>query len=84
MSRLNLDIKGKFSGKVFVITGTLSNMSRDEAKDKIRSLGGDISEAVSAKTSYLLAGEKPGTKLARAQELGVKILNEEEFLGLIS
>ena len=84
MSRLNLDIKGKFSGKVFVITGTLSNMSRDEAKVKIRDLGGDISEAVSAKTSYLLAGEKPGTKLARAKELGVKILNEEEFLGLIS
>jgi DNA ligase (NAD+) len=75
---------GKFSGKTFVITGTLSEMSRDEAKDKIRALGGDVSESVSSKTSYLVAGENAGSKLEKAQELGVKILNEKEFLSLIS
>lgn len=83
MSRLNLDIKSKFSGKSFVITGTLSSMSRDEAKDKIRALGGDISESVSAKTSYLVAGENAGSKLEKAQKLGVKVLNEKDFLNLI-
>jgi DNA ligase (NAD+) len=72
-----------FSGKTFVITGTLSSMSRDEAKEKIRALGGDISESVSVKTSYLLAGENAGSKLGKAQKLNVKILNEKEFLELI-
>lgn len=74
---------GKFINKTFVITGTLS-MPRDEAKDKIRSLGGDVSESVSAKTSYLVAGENAGSKLGKAQKLGVKILSEKEFLVLIS
>ena len=73
----------KFSGQSFVITGTLSQMSRDEAKDKIRVLGGDISESVSPKTSYLVAGENPGSKLDRAQKLNVVILSEKEFLNLI-
>jgi DNA ligase (NAD+) len=73
----------KFSGKTFVITGTLSSMSRDEAKEKIRALGGDISESVSVKTSYLLAGENAGSKLEKAQKLGVNVLNEKEFLNLI-
>ncbi len=81
-SRLNLDVKGKFFGKSFVITGTLS-MPRDEIKDKIRTLGGDVSESVSAKTSYLVAGENAGSKLDKAQKLGIKILNEKEFLNLI-
>jgi DNA ligase (NAD+) len=74
---------GKLTGKSFVLTGSLS-MARDEAKDRIRELGGDVSESVSAKTSYLVAGESAGSKLAKAQKLGVKILNEKEFLGLIS
>jgi len=74
---------GKFSGKSFVVTGTLSSMSRDEAKDKIRELGGDISESVSAKTSYLVVGENAGSKLDRAQKLGVTILDEKKFLSLI-
>ncbi|MEI6191196.1 MAG: NAD-dependent DNA ligase LigA [bacterium] len=74
----------KLAGQNFVITGTLLGMSRDEVKDKIRALGGDISESVSAKTSYLVAGENAGSKLEKAQELGVKILNEKEFLILIS
>jgi DNA ligase (NAD+) len=79
--RFNL---GKLTGQSFVITGTLASMSRDEAKDKIRALGGDVSESVSAKTTYLVAGESAGSKLEKAQKLGVKILNEEAFLGLIS
>jgi len=74
---------GKLAGKSFVITGTLSAMSRDEAKAKIRTLGGDTSESVSAKTSYLVAGENPGSKLDKAEKLGVKILNEQEFLKLL-
>ena len=74
----------KLSGLSFVITGTLSSMSRDSAKAKIRALGGDISESISSKTSYLIAGENPGSKLEKAQNLGVKILNEEKFIKLIS
>jgi DNA ligase (NAD+) len=74
----------KLVGKSFVITGTLSEMSRDEAKDKIRALGGDVSESVSSKTSYLVAGENAGSKLEKAQKLGVKVLSEKEFLSLIS
>ncbi len=73
----------KLSGTTFVITGTLSLMSRDEAKDKIRFLGGNISESVSSKTTYLVAGENAGSKLEKAQKLGVKVLNEEEFLKII-
>ncbi len=75
--------KGKLEGKSFVITGTLS-MPRDEAKDKIRALGGDISESVSSKTDYVVAGENPGSKYDKAKELGVKILDEKEFLKLIA
>jgi DNA ligase (NAD+) len=74
----------KLSGKTFIITGTLSSMSRDEAKDKIRSFGGDISEAVSSKTTYLVVGENPGSKLDKAEKLGVEILNEEKFIKIIS
>ena len=73
----------RFSGKSFVITGTLSSMSRDEAKEKIRSLGGDVSESVSSKTTYVIAGENPGSKLDKAQKLGVKVLDEEKFKELM-
>jgi len=73
----------RLSGQTFVITGTLSVMSRDEAKDKIRALGGDVSESVSAKTTYLVAGENAGSKLDKAQKLGVRVLNEADFLKLL-
>lgn len=67
-------------GKSFVLTGTLESMSRDEAKEKIRELGGDISESVSKKTSYVIAGAEPGSKLDKAKKLGIKIITEPDFL----
>ncbi len=73
----------RLTGKSFVVTGTLSSMSRDEAKDKIRALGGDISESVSSKTSYLVVGENPGSKFGKAQELGVEILDEKKLLNIL-
>ncbi len=75
---------GKFTGTSWVITGTLESMSRDEAKDKIRALGGDISESVSKKTSFLVAGDSPGSKLDKAEKLGVTVLEEGEFLEKIT
>ncbi len=69
-----------FNGKIFVLTGTLSTMSRQEASDKIQQLGGKVSSAVSSKTSYVIAGENAGSKLSKAKNLGVIILTEEEFL----
>ncbi len=74
----------RFEGKLFVLTGTLSAMTRDEAKEKIRAEGGEISESVSKKTNYVIAGENPGSKLASAQRLGVPVLCEKEFLRLLS
>ena len=76
--------KGKLSGKTFVITGTLDSMSREEAGAKIRDLGGKVSSSVSKDTSFVLAGSDPGSKYDKAQKLGVKILEEKEFLDLIS
>lgn len=73
----------EFEGKTFVLTGTLASMTRDEAADKIKQKGGKTSSSVSKKTSYVVAGENPGSKLDKAQNLGVIILNEEEFLNLI-
>ncbi|MBI2465868.1 MAG: NAD-dependent DNA ligase LigA [Candidatus Sungbacteria bacterium] len=77
-------ISKKLSGKTFVLTGTLESLSRDDAKEKIRLRGGDVSSSVSKETDYVVAGENPGSKLDRAQALGVKIISEKEFIDLIS
>ncbi len=74
---------GKLKNKTFVFTGEMEGVSRDEAKSKVRELGGDPSETVSKNTNYVVAGANPGSKYARAQKLGVKIINEKEFLKLI-
>ena len=71
---------GPFSGTSWVLTGTLESLGRDEAKEKIRALGGDVSESVSKKTSFVVVGAEPGSKADKARKLGVTILDEEEFL----
>ncbi|MCX6766536.1 MAG: NAD-dependent DNA ligase LigA [Candidatus Moranbacteria bacterium] len=70
-------------GKSFVLTGELESMTRDEAKEKIRALGGDISSSVSKNTNYVIVGKNPGSKYDKARELGVKIVDEKEFIYLI-
>ncbi len=72
------------AGKTFVLTGGLQSMSRDEAIDKVRVLGGDCSETVSKHTDFVVAGADPGSKLERARILRVKIIDEKEFLKLMS
>lgn len=74
---------GPLEGMTFVVTGTLSRLSRSEAEALIKANGGKASGSVSKKTSYLLCGENPGSKLDKARELGIKIINEEEFFSLL-
>ena len=73
----------RFAGMTFVLTGTLPTMKRDEASAIIESFGGKASGSVSKKTSFVLAGDEAGSKLAKAQELGIKIIDEEEFKRMI-
>jgi DNA ligase (NAD+) len=75
---------GKFAGTSWVFTGTLSSLSRDEAKEKVRALGADVSESVSKKTSYVVVGEDPGSKATKAESLGITILDEQAFLDLLA
>ncbi|MBQ7196348.1 MAG: NAD-dependent DNA ligase LigA [Synergistaceae bacterium] len=75
--------ENRFDGKIFVFTGTLSSMTREEAGEKVKNFGGKVSNAISKKTSYLVAGDKTGSKLIKAEKLGVKILSEQEFLNMI-
>jgi DNA ligase (NAD+) len=72
-----------FSGKIFVLTGSLANMTRDKATDEIRTRGGSVVGAVSSNTDFVVAGEEAGSKLEKAQKLGIKILKEKEFLTML-
>jgi DNA ligase (NAD+) len=74
---------GAFAGKIVVLTGTLGSMTRDEAKERVEAAGGKVTGSVSKKTDYVVAGAEAGSKLDRAQELGVPVLDEEGFLKML-
>jgi DNA ligase (NAD+) len=74
----------QFAGLTFVLTGTLPTMTRDEAKEKIEAAGGKVTGSVSKKTSYVLAGAEAGSKLEKAQSLGVKVIDEAKFNELLA
>jgi len=78
-----LRIEKKLENKIFVLTGSLDKMTRNEAENRIRALGGSISSSISRNTGYLVVGSDPGSKLAKAEKLGVKIIKENELLSLI-
>ena len=73
----------RFVGQTFVLTGTLEKFTRDEAAAMVEDRGGKSASSVSKKTSYVVAGEGAGSKLRKAQELGVTVLTEDEFLALL-
>ena len=75
--------ENRFDGKVFVLTGTLTNLKRSEAGKIIESLGGKTSSSVSKKTDYVIAGEDAGSKLQKANELGITVISEAEFSEMI-
>ena len=84
---LNMNYEGKeievnalFSNKTFVLTGTLSSITRNDAKNKIESLGGKVTDSVTSKTSVVIVGENPGSKYDKAIKLGITIWNEQQFI----
>ena len=79
-----IETTGKLKGLTFIFTGVLTSMSREKAKAEVIKRGGKITESVSSKTDYVVAGENPGSKYEKAKELGVKIITEAEFLSMIS
>ena len=83
MVSLTQPVSDKLSGKIFVLTGTLERFTRDQAGEMIENLGGKISGSVSKKTSYVVAGEAAGSKLKKANELGIPVLSEDDFLKMI-
>ena len=72
-----------FSGKSFVLTGTLNSFSRDQATARIEALGGKVTSSVSKKTAFVVTGPGAGSKLTKAEKLGVEVLTEEDFLNLL-
>ena len=76
-------IDSPFTDKIIVLTGTLSQMTRAEAKAKLETLGAKVSGSVSQKTDYILAGTDAGSKLKKAQDLGIQILSEDDFIKMV-
>ena len=81
---VTMEKKNPFNGCTIVATGKLEHFTRDEINSKIASLGATAGSSVTRKTSYLICGEKPGSKLAKARELGIPVLTEQEFLSMFS
>ena len=77
------NVDNRFEGKTFVLTGSLANYAREDASNIIEKFGGKTSSSVSKKTSYVVAGEDAGSKLTKAQNLGVTVLTEQEFIDMI-
>ncbi len=75
--------EGKLAGRVFVLSGTLRSFTRDEAKERVESLGGHVASTVSKNTDFLVAGENPGSKARKAKELGINLIYEDEFLKML-
>jgi DNA ligase (NAD+) len=84
VERARRSAKGPLSGRTFVLTGTLKDFTRDEAKERIRRLGGQVTESVGPKTSYVVVGAEPGSKADKAKKLGIVILNEDEFSAILN
>jgi DNA ligase (NAD+) len=74
---------GRLAGKVFVLTGTLSSLTREQAQEALEQLGARVTGSVSKKTTYLVAGADAGSKLEKARQLGIETLDEEAFVALI-
>ena len=83
-SKSTTDLDERFVGKQFVLTGKLESFTRDEARSLIEARGGRVNSSVSKKTDYVVAGEEAGSKLDKANELGVAVIDEEEFRRLVS
>ena len=81
--KVDINSDNRFEGKVFVLTGGLDNYSRKEAEEIIEKFGGKTSSSVSKKTSYVIAGESSGSKLNKANELGIPVIDENEFIEMI-
>jgi DNA ligase (NAD+) len=76
-------VGGKFTGRTFVFTGTLTRFTRDDARSLVENEGGHAAGSVSKKTDYVVAGAEAGSKLDKARALGVKVITEEEFLNMV-
>jgi DNA ligase (NAD+) len=83
MNATKQQLADNFASLTFVLTGTLPTMTRDEASELIRERGGKVSGSVSKKTSYVLAGEDAGSKLTRAKELGITVIDEPTFIAML-